>query len=55
MNTRTPWIGAVVLVLAAACNRDDARTSSGAPEGDQASVKLTGCLQPGEQGLAGVK
>jgi hypothetical protein len=41
-----------VLVLAAACNRDDARTSSGAPEGDQASVTLTGCLQPGEQGLA---
>jgi hypothetical protein len=53
MRTGTLWIGAAVLVLAAGCNRNDT-TSSGAP-GDvdrQASITLTGCLQPGEQGLA---
>jgi hypothetical protein len=52
MNTRTLWIGAAALVLAAGCNRND-RTSIGAPgTGDQAKVTLTGCLQAGEQGLA---
>jgi hypothetical protein len=52
MNTRTLWIGAAVLVLAAGCNRND-RTSAGNPRtGDQAKITLTGCLQSGEQGLA---
>lgn len=52
MNIRTLWIGAAVLVLAAGCNRNDRRTSSGLPQNDQAKVTLTGCLQSGEQGLA---
>ena len=52
MNTRTLWIGAVVLVLAAGCNRSNNQTSN-PQDGDQAStITLTGCLQPGEQGLA---
>jgi hypothetical protein len=51
MNRRTLWIGAAALVLAAGCNRNDARTGSGAAP-DQAKVTLVGCLQPGEQGLA---
>ncbi len=52
MNTRTLWIGAAVLVLAAGCNRSD-RTSTGITRtGDQAKITLTGCLQSGEQGLA---
>ena len=53
MNTRTLWMGAVVLVLAAGCNRNDA-TSAGAPDGNRqagSTITLTGCLQPGEQGL----
>jgi hypothetical protein len=49
-------MGAVVLVLAAGCNRSDTRTGTGAPDADgdrQASnITLTGCLQSGEQGLA---
>src|SRR5262245_6020881 len=53
MNTRTLWMGAVVLVLAAGCNRNDARTSNAPNDNDrQAKMTLTGCLQPGEQGLA---
>ena len=53
MNTRTLWIGAAALVLAVGCNRTDRQTTSGAPQsGDQARITLTGCLQPGEQGLA---
>jgi hypothetical protein len=55
MNTRTLWIGAAVLVLAAGCNRNDIdrQTSDGSPQaGDRAKVTLTGCLQAGEQGLA---
>jgi hypothetical protein len=53
MNTRTLWIGAAVLALAAGCNRDITQTSNGYPQtGDQAKVTLTGCLQAGEQGLA---
>ena len=52
MNTRTLWIGAVVLVLAAGCNRSNTQTSN-PQDGDQTStITLTGCLQPGEQGLA---
>jgi hypothetical protein len=50
MNTRTLWIGAAVLVLAAGCNRNR-DTSTGSLQ-DQANVTLTGCLQAGEQGLA---
>jgi len=52
MRTGTLLIGAVTLVLAAGCNRNFGQTSTGAPSGDQAKVTLTGCLQPGEQGLA---
>jgi hypothetical protein len=53
MNTRTLWMGAVVLVLAAGCNRSDTRTGNAANDADrQAKITLTGCLQPGEQGLA---
>ena len=53
MNTRTLWIGAVVLVLAAGCNRNDRQTSNPQDGDRQAStITLTGCLQPGEQGLA---
>jgi hypothetical protein len=53
MNTRTLWIGAVVLVLAAGCNRSNTQTSN-AQDGDRqaSTITLTGCLQPGEQGLA---
>jgi hypothetical protein len=51
MNTRTLWIGAAALVLAAGCNRNDVRTGdAGSP--DEAKMTLVGCLQPGEQGLA---
>jgi hypothetical protein len=55
MNTRTLWIGAAVLVLAAGCNRNDSQTGSGSvlDRNDQlARITVTGCLQPGEQGLA---
>jgi hypothetical protein len=53
MRTGTLWIGAVALLLAVACNRNDARTSTGQSGlGDQAKITLTGCLQSGEQGLA---
>ena len=54
MNTRTLWIGAAVLVLAAGCNRNDRQSSSGSVldrNNDQARITVTGCLQPGEQGL----
>jgi len=48
MNTRTLWIGAAVLVLAAGCNRN----SQSSIDGDrQASITVSGCLQPAEQGL----
>lgn len=53
MNTRTLWMGAVVLVLAAGCNRSNTQTSNPQDRDRQAStITLTGCLQPGEQGLA---
>jgi len=55
MNKRTLWIGTAVLVLAAGCNRNDSQTGSGSVldrDNRQASITLTGCLQPGEQGLA---
>lgn len=53
MNTRTLWMGAVVLVLAAGCDRNDTRTSNASTDNDrQAKITLTGCLQAGEQGLA---
>ena len=53
MNTRTLWMGAVVLVLAAGCNRSNTETSNPQDGDRQAStITLTGCLQPGEQGLA---
>ena len=55
MNTRTLWIGAAVLVLAAGCNRDDRRAGDGSVLNNdndrQARITVTGCLQPGEQGL----
>jgi hypothetical protein len=54
MKTGTFWIAAVVLVLAAGCNRNDRQTSSGSVldrNNDQARITVTGCLQPGEQGL----
>jgi hypothetical protein len=53
MNTRTLWIGAAVLVLAAGCNRSDrdARTGSVLDKERQAKITVTGCLQAGEQGL----
>jgi hypothetical protein len=52
MNKRTLWIGAVVLVLAAGCNRST--QTSNPQDGDRqaSTITLTGCLQPGEQGLA---
>jgi hypothetical protein len=56
MNTRTLWIGATVLVLAAGCNRNDRRAGDGSvldKDNDrQARITVTGCLQPGEQGLS---
>ena len=56
MKTGTLWIAAAVLVLTAGCNRNDRQTSSGSVldrnTDRQASITLTGCLQPGEQGLA---
>ena len=54
MRTGTLWIGAAVLVLAAACNRNDTRSTNGYPDNDRqaSNITLTGCLQPGEQGLA---
>ena len=53
MNTRTLWIGAAVLVLTAGCNRSNTQTSNPQDGDRQAStITLTGCLQPGEQGLA---
>ena len=55
MKTGTLWIGAAVLVLAAGCNRNDRQSSSGSVldrNNDQARITVTGCLQPGEQGLA---
>ena len=55
MNTRTLWIGAAVLVLAAGCNRNrDASDGSvlGNDNDRQARITVTGCLQAGEQGLA---
>jgi hypothetical protein len=55
MKTGTLWIGAAVLVLAAGCNRNDRQTSSGSVldrnNDRQARITVTGCLQPGEQGL----
>ena len=55
MNTRTLWIAAAVLVLAAGCNRTDRRAGDGSVLGNdndrQARITVTGCLQPGEQGL----
>lgn len=55
MKTGTLWIGAAVLVLAAGCNRNDRQTSSGSvldrTNDRQARITVTGCLQPGEQGL----
>lgn len=55
MKTGTLCIGAAVLVLAAGCNRND-RTGSGSvldrTNDRQARITVTGCLQPGEQGLA---
>lgn len=54
MKTGTFWSAAVVLVLAAGCNRNDRQTSSGSVldrNNDQARITVTGCLQPGEQGL----
>ena len=54
MNTRTLWMGTVMLVLAAGCNRSITETSNPQDGDRQAStITLTGCLQPGEQGLAG--
>src|SRR5688572_15316407 len=53
MNTRTLWIGAAVLVLAAGCNRDARDGSVLDNDNDrQARITVTGCLQAGEQGLA---
>jgi len=56
MKTGTLWIGAAVLVLATGCNRNDRQTSSGSVldrnNDRQAKITVTGCLQPGEQGLA---
>lgn len=55
MNTRTLWIGAAVLAFVVGCNRTDGRTSSGVgSDRDRraGNITLTGCLQPGEQGLA---
>jgi hypothetical protein len=55
MNTRTLGIGAAVLIFAAGCNRNDRQTSSGSvlDRNDRlARITVTGCLQPGEQGLA---
>ena len=55
MKTGTLWIAAAVLVLAAGCNRNDRQTSSGSVldrnNDRQARITVTGCLQPGEQGL----
>ena len=54
MKTGNLWIAVAVLVLAAACNRND-RQSSGSVldrNGRQAMLTVTGCLQAGEQGLA---
>jgi hypothetical protein len=52
MNTRTLWIGAAVLVLAAGCNRNDSQSGIGSAGDDrQASITVSGCLQPAEQGL----
>jgi len=54
MKTGTLWIGAAVVVLAAGCNRNDTTGSGSVLDraGDrQASITVTGCLQPGEQGL----
>jgi len=55
MKTGTLWIGAAVLVLAAGCNRNDRQTSSGSVldrnNDRQAKITVTGCLQPGQQGL----
>jgi len=56
MKTGTLWIEAAVIVLAAGCNRSDRQTSSGSVldrnNDRQARITVTGCLQPGEQGLA---
>jgi hypothetical protein len=56
MKTGTLWIGAALLMLAAGCNRNDGQTSSGSVldrnNDRQARITVTGCLQPGEQGLA---
>jgi hypothetical protein len=56
MKTGTFWIAAAVLVLAAGCNRNDRQTSGGSVldrnNDRQARITVTGCLQPGEQGLA---
>ena len=55
MKTGTLWIGAAMLVLAAGCNRGERQTSSGSvldrDSSRQARITVTGCLQPGEQGL----
>lgn len=55
MNTRSLWIGAAVLVLAAGCDRNDRRAGDGSvldnDNDRQARITVTGCLQPGEQGL----
>jgi hypothetical protein len=53
MRLETLWIGAAALVLAVGCNRSDTQDITGSPQdGNRASMTLTGCLQPGEQGLA---
>ena len=48
-------MAAAVLMLAAGCNRNDRQTSSGSVldrnNDRQARITVTGCLQPGEQGL----
>ena len=49
MNTRTLWIGAAVLVLAAGCNRNNSQSSI--DDDRQASITVSGCLQSAEQGL----
>jgi hypothetical protein len=52
MNTRMLWSGAAVLVLAAGCNRQAGNGSVLDNDNDrQARITVTGCLQPGEQGL----
>ena len=55
MNTRTLWIGAAVLVLAAGCNRNNRDAGTGSvldnDNDRQARITVSGCLQSAEQGL----